>query len=175
MASCANCGTTILFGGVYDGTDRYCSDRCRVAAPSDLLRTIRSVPDEVVYNRAEELMRGPCDSCNTEGRVCNLYRFHWVWSFAVITRFGSKGMIVCSSCRRKQASIDFLGSFLLGWWAFPFGPIVTIDRLIRNGAKIVLPQRRTPTYDLLQHARSDVGYRSYRDWQSQRTNENSPL
>lgn len=166
MTRCACCQRIILFGGVYDGADRYCSKPCRSGAPSEMLEAIRLVPDELVLNAATEAMLRPCQRCGAEDAVCNLYRFHWVWSFVWITRSGHRDLMTCPWCRRKQAAVDLIGTTLGGWWALPIGPLVTIDRVVRNAVTLLRPSRQTPTPELLRVLRIQIGIKLYHEWKA---------
>src|SRR6185312_9761288 len=61
MATCAGCGTTILFGGSRQGDLRFCNDKCRGAGV--VRAAAASVPDAVVAPRVWEIRNGRCPVC----------------------------------------------------------------------------------------------------------------
>ena len=84
MATCANCGQQILFGGVSRGTLRFCNQRCHDAAGH--LRESWNVPDDEVEAATMAFHQGDCPCCGGPGPV-DFHFSHRVMSFLVFTQF----------------------------------------------------------------------------------------
>ncbi len=130
MANCATCNKVILFGGSRDGSERFCSSRCR-----DLANTVRAaatIPAETVREAAEQIRRAACPKCGRRGGLVDLHLSHSVYSLLVITRWKSTPFLSCSPCAKKRQILDLLLSLTLGWWGFPWGLLVTPLQVCRN-------------------------------------------
>src|SRR3954462_13935656 len=112
MAKCGYCGTTILFGGVREGDQRYCNQRCQQSGY--ILRLGQQVPRAEVERQAEDIFRGDCPQCNGPGPG-EVHKIHRVWSALVLTSWSSSGQLSCRSCaaRSQLGGIGF--SLVLGW------------------------------------------------------------
>jgi hypothetical protein len=137
MATCAYCGTAILFGGVKDGTRRYCNSVCQ--HQGILQRGAQTaVPEDVLTREVERVHKGTCPRCGGPGPV-DVHDYHSVWSAIVVTRYVTKSMVCCQSCGKK-AKLGAAGSSLvLGWWGFPFGLIITPFQIGRNLVGVFKP------------------------------------
>jgi len=129
MAACAACSTTILFGGVRDGNDRYCNNTCHQRGA--LLDIARQIPPDVLREQTGQVYRGTCPRCTGPGPV-EVHTSYRVWSALLLTSFGSNPQISCRSCARKRQAGDALFSLVLGWWGFPWGLIMTPVQIGRN-------------------------------------------
>ena len=67
MGKCSYCGTTILFGGVKAGQERYCNQKC--AQGGMLNAAAASIPPEIIAEQVIALHRGPCPVCRGPGPV----------------------------------------------------------------------------------------------------------
>ena len=88
------------------------------------------------FQRAQDHTPDVTVKCRKCGKVDSTLRastFMYVLSAVVITlrRPGSSG-IFCSSCRRKEGIKWSLLTGLLGWWGFPWGPIFSVQSIVRN-------------------------------------------
>jgi hypothetical protein len=129
MAACDYCGTTILFGGVTDGEDRYCNQRCHQSGAS--MRIVNDLPQDVVERHIHEVHEGDCPKCNGPGPV-DVHTTHTVYSLLFMTFWNSTPQISCRSCGTKSKLFGIVKCGLFGWWGFPWGLIMTPVQLIRN-------------------------------------------
>jgi len=127
--ACPTCGKFVIFGGVKDGKQRYCSKQCYDA--DAVTREARLVPARLVDKFAKELSGESCPKCQGNGPI-EIYESHSVYSIILITKWQTKMHLVCKSCAKKQQAVDFLGSLIAGWWGVPFGLIVTPCILVMN-------------------------------------------
>jgi len=134
LAKCAACGSTILFGGKRNGESRYCDAQCHDHA--GLLAIAGKFPAELVRERALAIHRGACPDCGGRGPV-DVRTGYRVWSALLLTSWRSLPHICCRSCGIKSQALDTLYSLLLGWWAFPWGLVVTPIQLGRNFAAML--------------------------------------
>lgn len=129
MASCANCGTTILFGGTTQGAFRFCSKKCEDANP--VVQVAVAIPDEVVDRMAVEAMQDDCPNCGRPGPI-DVQNSHTAISFLIMTSWKTTPTLCCQSCgtRKRMGAIAITG--LAGWWGFPWGLIMTPVQIVRN-------------------------------------------
>ena len=157
MASCAQCGSTIMFGGRKHGEIRFCSAKCEKDG-AHLISTIE-IPEKVIAYEASRIWKGNCPICDGEGPT-DIHTAHSVWSAIVITRWVSLPQVSCKSCGRKQMYVGILKSTLLGWWGFPWGIFITPAQIIRNIFGIVAPPDPSkPSKELLKFARFQLANR----------------
>jgi hypothetical protein len=137
VARCGYCGATIIFGGTRLGEKRLCDAKCARAVQLETLA--RSIPQDVVERRTEEIWRGACPKCGGLAPV-DAHKSYHVWSALCLTRWTTKLHVSCHSCavKRQFGSIAF--SLLFGWWGFPWGFILTPVQIGRN----LSAMRRTP-------------------------------
>jgi len=133
MPACATCGTLILFGGVRDGSYRFCNKKCH--ANGFVAATSNALPDELVDCETAKLHAGRCPKCGGPGPV-DLYTSHTVMSFLIMTRWASKPEATCRSCARKRQLGALASSAALGWWGIPWGFIITPVQVVRNLAAL---------------------------------------
>lgn len=149
--ACANCGSSILFGGKRSGDRVYCSAKCLNA--DDLGRQSDSVPELDVAKLARDIRRSQCPKCQQRNGV-EIFKSYFVYSIVFMTSWKTKPALSCRSCARKQQAKDLVGSFFLGWWGIPFGIIATPIILMMNiGVMFRDPLARPPSKALLQHSR----------------------
>jgi hypothetical protein len=130
MASCATCGTTIVFGGKKDGDQRFCDARCQGAAT--LARAAASIPDDAVREEANAIQRGPCPCCGRRNGPVDLHRTFRVHSALVVTSWSSRARISCRPCATRRRLLDTLYCAALGWWGLPWGLLMTPIQIVRN-------------------------------------------
>jgi hypothetical protein len=126
---CAYCDTRILFGGIRDGVLRFCNARCR--SQGVLLAVSRRVPDAIVNGELRKVHQGACPRCGGRGPV-DVHTSHRVWSAVVVTSWSSRVHIVCRRCGSDTRMSDAFFSLACGWWAVPWGPLMTIVQVVRN-------------------------------------------
>lgn len=129
MASCATCGSLILFGGVRDGDLRFCKDECH--AQGFLIAVARDVPEGALLQSVSRLRNGPCPQCQGPGPV-DVHTAHKVFSVLVMTSWKSEPRVCCRSCGRKAQGFAMLYSLIAGWWGFPWGLVMTPVQVVRN-------------------------------------------
>ena len=155
MASCANCGQAILFGGVKQGTLRFCNQRCYNAARQNLNLDVR-VPEDEVEEAATAFHQGDCPCCGGPGPV-DFHFSYRVMSFLVFTQFQTIPKISCRSCAQKSKIGNLLVTLFLGWWGVPFGLIITPVYLCKNIYSIFFPVADdTPSDQLREFVRSNI-------------------
>lgn len=148
MASCAYCGTTILFGGVKENELRFCNQECyqngRVVALS------RDIPKNVVDEQVRGVHRGVCPKCKGSGPV-DVHTSYRVYSALVVTSWRSIPRVSCRSCGIKGQLGNTLFSLILGWWGFPWGIIMTPVQIVRNISGMMKGPDETKPSDKLEN------------------------
>lgn len=129
MATCAACGTTIIFGGTRAGDLRFCNKKCQ--QKGGILLVAEQVPTEIVLRQATQIHRGICPKCGGPGPV-DVHMGYRVWSALLMTSWQSMQRVCCRSCGVKGQALDALFSLVLGWWGFPWGFIITPVQVGRN-------------------------------------------
>jgi len=140
MASCATCGSTILFGGFDDGGVRTCSARCREAGV--LVAEAARVPEAVVRERVSATYHGPCPSCGRRGSPIDVHVSHRVYSLLVMTSWSSHPEVSCRACGNRRRLGAFGFSLVFGWWGLPWGLVMTPIQLVRNLAGLLAGTER---------------------------------
>jgi hypothetical protein len=74
-----------------------------------------------------------CGKCGAIDSTLTVSVFTYAASavFFTVRRVGSSG-VFCARCRRKEAIKWSLLTSVLGWWGVPWGPIFTVQSLVRN-------------------------------------------
>jgi len=129
ITHCGYCGTHVLFGGIRDGTLRFCNAVCR--SNGVLLAVSNRVPEAVVNEELWKAHQGPCPRCGGVGPI-DVHTSHRVWSAFVATSWSNRPHIVCQRCGSDARMKDALFSLACGWWGIPWGPIMTIVQITRN-------------------------------------------
>lgn len=129
MARCGYCGTSILFGGVRDGNNRFCNSKCHQSAY--VLSVAQQAPADVLERETEEVFRGNCPKCRGLGPI-DVHKVHRVWSALILTNWSSSQQVSCRSCAVKSQLGAVLFCLGLGWWGFPWGLILTPVQIARN-------------------------------------------
>lgn len=134
MATCASCGTTILFGGTKVGRATFCNAKCAAKAP--LLTRAEALPAGDVQREMHQVRNAPCPQCQGPGPV-DVHTSHQVYSLLLVTRWRSQSRVSCRACGRKAQATDLAISLVAGWWGFPWGFIWTPIQVGRNIAGLV--------------------------------------
>lgn len=129
MAKCGYCNSTIIFGGVNAGAYKFCNATCHQNAY--ILSVTKTIPEDVVSRRVEEVWRGNCPKCSCMGPV-DIHYVYEVWSAFVITRWTTSSQVSCHGCARKRQLGGIAFSLALGWWGFPWGLVLTPVQVTRN-------------------------------------------
>src|SRR5712692_9519771 len=129
MASCAYCGTTILFGGARQGELRFCNSKCQ--SKGGVLSVAARVPEGAAQNLALQIHAGLCPRCKGAGPV-DVHTSYRVWSALIVTQWQSFPQVTCRRCAVKSQVGNLAFSALLGWWGFPWGLLVTPVQVVRN-------------------------------------------
>ncbi|MBX3441502.1 MAG: hypothetical protein KF774_03785 [Planctomyces sp.] len=128
MARCAGCNK-IMFGGVERDGLRYCNDGCADAAA--IQSTWSDIPEDLVVERARDILNGPCPECGNHGNV-DWHTAHYVWSFLVMTSYKSTPRVCCVGCARRAHIMATLSNVCFGWWGFPWGLLMTPVQVCKN-------------------------------------------
>jgi len=134
MATCDYCNSGILFGGIKQGGQRFCNNKCY--QNGFLLSASKQVPDAIVSQQIDQLHQGQCPKCQGRGPV-DVHTSYQVFSLLILTRWSSKPQISCRPCGVKSQIGSALTSLLFGWWGFPWGLIFTPVQVTRNIIGIV--------------------------------------
>lgn len=134
MAKCGYCGSTIVIGGVRNGAQRFCNNKCLQNAY--ILSVSRHVPSDVLEQKVEEIWRGNCPKCRAIGPI-DVHKYHEIWSLLVLTRWASGQQVSCRSCATKRQLGALFFSLFCGWWGFPWGLVLTPVQISRNLAGMV--------------------------------------
>jgi hypothetical protein len=155
MAQCGYCGTTILFGGVRDGAQRFCNNTCHQNAY--VLSVAQHVPADLVDRQTEEVFRGNCPKCRGIGPI-DVHKVHRVWSVLVLTNWSSYQQVCCRSCATKSQLGGALFCLFLGWWGFPWGLVLTPVQITRNIVGMWAgPDSSRPSADLRKLVQVNLG------------------
>lgn len=160
MASCANCGTTILFGGKKAGNYRFCNDTC--LSNGQYLLLADQIPDSIVLQHTKALHEGECPVCNKLKGTVDVHTSHTVWSALLLTSWKNVPRVSCRSCGTKSQVLALLSSLFLGWWGLPWGIVMTPVQILRNLFGITLgPKRDAPSEQLKKLVRIHLGKQIY--------------
>jgi hypothetical protein len=140
MASCAQCGSTILFGGKRQGALRFCSAKCE--AQGALAVAANQLPAAAVERYLAQVHQGACPRCKGSGPV-DVHTSHRVWSAVFMTSWSSRQVVACRPCGTKRKLVDALYSVTLGWWGLPWGVVMTPVQVGRNLFGAVRPPDST--------------------------------
>jgi len=152
MARCSACGSRILFGGVAEAPFKFCGQPCRARYN---LRLAATLPPDFVAAQLQEFQQAPCPRCHGPGPV-DIHLSHWVWSILILTRWGSTAVLTCRRCATSAQLWALSGSFIVGWWGFPFGLVITPVQIGYNLVELLKsrdpapPSQRLQTVVLLQ-------------------------
>ena len=146
MASCAYCGSTILFGGIKDENYTFCNKKCH--SKGILLKIADQVPEDVLEKYINSVHKGNCPRCNDVGPV-DVHKGYRVISFILATSNSTQPQVSCRRCGIKHQLGSTIFTMLLGWWGFPWGIIFTPIYILRNVADMIKgPDPSTPSQDL---------------------------
>jgi hypothetical protein len=171
MAQCGYCGTTILFGGVREGAERYCNRKCHQNAY--VLRVAQQVPPDVLERQTEEVFRGNCPKCRGLGPI-DVHKVHRVWSALLLTSWSSSQQVSCRSCATKSQIGGILFSGLLGWWGFPWGLVMTPVQIARNIGGMCTRSNSAPSPELRKLVQVTLGMKMLQAAQSQQPASGAP-
>jgi len=129
MASCAQCGSIILMGGIREGTLLFCNEACH--KDGQIVAAARKIPAERVERKLTEVWRGQCPRCGGAGPN-DVYYFHQIYSIFLFSRWSRERQICCRACGSSGQLRGLLFSLVFGWWGFPWGIIMTPIQIFRN-------------------------------------------
>lgn len=149
--ACANCGSTILFGGKKSGNRKYCNEKCFEA--DEIGRMSDAIPDSEVDRFSAEIRQADCPQCGKNSGL-EVFKSYFIYSVILFTSWKQKPELSCRSCARKRQLKDFFASSFLGWWGIPFGILITPIILVANVvAMIINPLHKQPSKKLKEYAR----------------------
>ena len=137
MATCDQCGTTILFGDKREGDFRFCSDKCW--EKGYVQPRLNAVPPDMLEQELKNLHQGSCPRCGGPGPV-DLHTAHKIWSAIYATGQSSKAEICCRKCGLKMQALSALFCFFAGWWSL-HGLILTPFSILANVAGMLRPPK----------------------------------
>jgi hypothetical protein len=129
MAKCGYCRSVIVAGGVRDGEQRFCNDRCHESGM--LVALSHQLDPSDVRSAIAEVHQGACPRCGGSGPV-DVTTSYKIWSALLVTSWSSSPEISRRSCGRKRQVRDLLVSAVAGWWGIPWGFIITPVQIARN-------------------------------------------
>ena len=153
MKKCAQCGMTILFGGVNGPDEKYCNDDCLGQAMQN--QALAFVPDEVIYDAISEVHQGHCPMCEERRGPVDVRTSYRVWSFLIVSTHSSALQISCRSCGNKSKVKDILFCGILGWWSIS-GLLMTPVQIGRNIWGIISTPNRNPSPMLAEVIRGSI-------------------
>jgi hypothetical protein len=111
------------------------SDGMRLCGPACYGRLLESIaqtlPAEAVESHTLAVHGGLCPTCGGAGPV-DLHASYATWSAVVVTRRERHATLSCRGCAAKRQFRHLMSTSLMGWWAFPWGPIFTVADLVQN-------------------------------------------
>ncbi|HWE24248.1 MAG TPA: hypothetical protein VG496_09940 [Myxococcales bacterium] len=116
MATCAACGTVILFGGKQIDEHRVCNDKC-LARKRDELLLLNTVSDDDALERAELIHHSPCPRCGTTSRVVDVQVAYVTKAALVVHWTAAPAVLACHPCGNRLRWKSMLTCLLLGWWS----------------------------------------------------------
>lgn len=105
----------------------------------------------------DRLRQLPCPHCGANHDLLNAFEVAQVESIVFLTRYQRSLVIGCSQCISRAASEAMWRTFFLGWWGFPWGPIRTIQALIKNFHARRAANYTSPTAALLAYVATKPG------------------
>ena len=73
-----------------------------------------------------------CPKCGGSQDRLNGSIVYEAMSFIIFTQYSRKILIACPSCLGKSSDTALIKTIILGWWGIPWGPIRTIQSIIKN-------------------------------------------
>jgi hypothetical protein len=166
MASCAYCNTSIIFGGVTEGSQKFCNENCHAAGY--FINLANEVDPELISKMVVASRHGACPCCQRTGSPVDVHKAHKIWSILVMTSWSSTPELSCKACGVKRQLGAILFSGTLGWWGFPWGIIGTPVQILRNfGAMAAGPKGDQPSALLHKHVQLLLGQQLAADIQAQ--------
>ena len=154
MATCAVCGTTILFGGQEVEGRRACNANCAAALRADVAR--QQIPEGAAQDRAQQIRTGACPKCGGVGQPIDVQLAHRCLSYLIATRRSSHRVVACHPCGNKLRIRESLMSLVAGWWGFPWGFLFTPLQIGRNLSAMLATPSTGPSPELVEVARQTL-------------------
>lgn len=165
MTHCYYCKSTIFIGGKKQGNLRFCGNSCFLKGQYLLLTA--QLPNKVVNDKINAVHQGACPKCNKKGSPIDIHTSYKIWSFIVFSHWKNEPQICCRSCGVKSQLSGTLSSFLLGWWSFPVGIVLTPVQIVRNLSALLLsPNPFRPSKKLQDSIKFNLGQQLYDSKQS---------
>lgn len=149
MATCASCGTTILFGGKKIDDLRFCNDKCMT--DGQVLLVASQVPADVVATQARAIHAGSCPVCQQSRGPVDVHTSHKVASFLIMSSWSSTPRVSCNSCGTRAQLGALVYSLILGWWGIPWGLIMTPVQVVKNIAAMLRSEDSLTPSEQLEH------------------------
>lgn len=154
MASCNQCGKSILFGGHNLDGRRYCSAACARSHPLHL--AAERVPHDILQRHVDAWRRAACPKCKRTDSPIDLREHHRVHSMVLLTQWSTRRSVCCRRCGRREQMLSTLYCATLGWWGFPWGLLVTPIQIGRNVAALCARETERPSAGFEQIVRRQI-------------------
>ena len=160
MAKCSACSKTIVFGGVRDAEDRYCNQKCVERGKID--RVQAALPAELLQQYVSEIHQGSCPKCGGPGPI-DVHTSHTVLSMLIITSTRAHQQVSCRRCGNRAKLTAAISSGVFGWWALPWGLLMTPLQIARNlKGMAATPDASWPSQQLAHLVKLDLANRVMR-------------
>lgn len=160
-SECDFCGSSARFSALLDEGQRFCSKACLRNAR--LLEISEDISKEEILSHAFTIKNGTCPECQQAGSKTEVRRYYRVWSAGIFTQWTNRTHICCHSCGRKANLGSIVFCTLLGWWAIPWGVIMTPAQILANITEMFKPlSDPAPSDELLQAARLDLAAKQHK-------------
>ncbi|MDR0705012.1 MAG: hypothetical protein LBF88_08490 [Planctomycetaceae bacterium] len=158
MSNCTNCGEFILFGGIKDGLNHFCSEKCRqrfsLAAIEQLAQ--EHLPDNFVEQQVNEFHQSDCPCCGGRGPI-DIHNSYRCVSLIVLTRSQTIPQLSCRSCAGSAKLKNLLLTGFFGWWGLPWGLVLTPLYIGKNLYGLIFPTPSDrPSEQLRQHVKTTL-------------------
>ena len=91
-----------------------------------------------------EIPQYVCEACGRHDATLRVTVFLWVVSLLFTWKRGW-GRILCSRCRLKYGILWNIEVWCAGWWGIPFGPLHTVEALMKNSTGGIQPEENNAT------------------------------
>ena len=113
-------------------------------------------PDEI-QNYLSIVRQQSCSECHSKTQKLNAFILTNVRSAIFVTTTRKQLKLACPDCLEKFKSGSTQKNLLLGWWAFPWGPIKTIQSLLANHKAIKSVREDKPSDILVSFVYQNIG------------------
>ncbi|MEM6785336.1 MAG: hypothetical protein AAF624_16565 [Bacteroidota bacterium] len=105
----------------------------------------------------EQVRQQPCPQCGRRDGPVNASIVARATGLLLVTIYEPSTSLGCAGCLGREAFRAALFTALLGWWAFPMGPIRTVQALGHNITTMRLGMRRDASKALIAYVQQNPG------------------